>query len=413
MQMKQRNMALMAVAVAFGLVAAFVTSKMTSSQASTPDTVRVLVAKATIPLGTLIDEKNIDNFVEQKDLLKDTYPLDAFTDPKALIGKKIARMKTAKTPFTPFDVSDAPDVPCPAGYKRLAIKTSIAQAVSGFISPGSKVDIIGLEKIKHLNANGIPTGIDHTYPRRLMRDALVLSVDDKERKEGQGGVPQLNTITIAVKDKDIQLLELFKDSQLSLALRDSNQTYSDEKVAKFDISIDDMPGFKGKDEEVKVEASPVVKYDTVWIAKKTLKQNDKITEENLGELFETIEVAGKLPGKMIKNGSDLKGKFLATDVVAGSWVLEDTLSDKEVAKTPVTELAPVVARKQFKRYWRVGELVGYDTFEDDGNGGWVLVDKTSLQTPTSVEAPKPSDKGNDKGQPQNLDGSKKERVTLR
>ena len=59
--MKSKNMTLMMVAIGCGLVAAFLTARL--SGGSSPDTVNVLVAKTELKIGTLIDAKEIENLV--------------------------------------------------------------------------------------------------------------------------------------------------------------------------------------------------------------------------------------------------------------------------------------------------------------------------------------------------------------
>ena len=56
--MKSKNMTLMVVAIGCGLVAAFLTARL--SGGSSPEKIEVIVAKRELPVGTLLEEKELD-----------------------------------------------------------------------------------------------------------------------------------------------------------------------------------------------------------------------------------------------------------------------------------------------------------------------------------------------------------------
>jgi Flp pilus assembly protein CpaB len=407
--MKSKNVALMAVAIAFGLAAAFATSMMYGPQVQA-EKVKVVVATQTLPIGTILDEKNLPTLVAFSEFDKDAVPLDAITDPNALKGKKISATKPAKSWFTALDISNAPDVVLPPGHKRFAIKISVDKAVSGFVKPGDHVDVLGM--VVDLKDSRI------RRPVRLMRNALVLSIDDKDRKEANPAMQALNTCTIAVKDEDAQLLKLFEDSGMSLLLRDDKQPYDDTLKTGYDIVLKDMPGM---DREKKEEAppAPAVNFVKAWFVKKTLKQNEKITEANLSELVEEKEVAlknGEFPGKLSINASDLKNKYLTTDLLAGQMLVEESLSDTEVKKAPVTVLKDPEPAKKKKTITMTIQEGGNSVdviYEETETGGWRRLDggvAGDAGNPSKTEEKKEQ---KDAKPAQPGDGSTKERVTLK
>src|SRR5262245_32781206 len=75
--MKQKNLAMLGVAVGCGLVAAVAVAKLSASGSRGPDTTKVLVAKKDIPLQTKLDEKEIDNLLAWADVPKNLVPPDA------------------------------------------------------------------------------------------------------------------------------------------------------------------------------------------------------------------------------------------------------------------------------------------------------------------------------------------------
>src|SRR5207253_5280221 len=78
--MKQKNLAMLGVAVGCGLVAAVAVAKLSAGGSRGPDTTKVLVAKKDLAVQTTLDEKELDNLVGWADMPKNLVPPDAVTD---------------------------------------------------------------------------------------------------------------------------------------------------------------------------------------------------------------------------------------------------------------------------------------------------------------------------------------------
>src|SRR5262245_25127367 len=87
--MKQKNLAMLGVAVGCGLVAAVAVAKLSAGGSRGPDTAKVLVAKKDIPLQTKLDEKDLDNLLVWADVPKNLVPPDAVTDIELVKGKSL------------------------------------------------------------------------------------------------------------------------------------------------------------------------------------------------------------------------------------------------------------------------------------------------------------------------------------
>ena len=61
--MKQKNLAMLGVAVGCGLVAAVAVAKLSAGGPRGPETTKVLVAKKDLPVQTTLDEKEMDNLL--------------------------------------------------------------------------------------------------------------------------------------------------------------------------------------------------------------------------------------------------------------------------------------------------------------------------------------------------------------
>src|SRR5262245_33364948 len=89
--MKQKNLAMLGVAVGCGLVAAVAVAKLSASGSRGQETAKVLVAKKDIPLQTKLEEKELDNYFAWADLPKALVPPDAVTDIEQAKGKSLNR----------------------------------------------------------------------------------------------------------------------------------------------------------------------------------------------------------------------------------------------------------------------------------------------------------------------------------
>jgi Flp pilus assembly protein CpaB len=216
--MKPKTMILMVVAVACGLAASYMTSKLLAERKAQPteERVPILVAKTKVPKYTLL--KDPEKFFDRKERLREDLPAGGyFGDFKEIQGKKVNREIKADVHIAPEDVQDHMNntLPIPDGYGSIAIKVTAASAVSYFVAPGDKVDIVLTQRGE--NASAATIG----------RDVLVLAVADKIVRQEEGGQPTgvipAQTVAIAVKPKEGMLIKLAEgEGELSLVLRKEN-----------------------------------------------------------------------------------------------------------------------------------------------------------------------------------------------
>jgi Flp pilus assembly protein CpaB len=209
--MKSKTFVMMFVAIGCGLVAAYLTARISAKQA-VPDSVPVLVAKERIRAGEVIKEPE-KLFVEMR------YP--AGTTPNAigflddLKGKMTNKTIQPGQWLTQDDLSSNFGIELPKGYYAMSVKVDAAQAGSGFILPKSRVNVVAC--IKDRNGNGKPRVMT------VLQDVLVLAVDAiSVRPEDKMAVPQLQTALLAVKPSESQRLTLAQNlagGDLRLVLR--------------------------------------------------------------------------------------------------------------------------------------------------------------------------------------------------
>ena len=195
--MKSKTFVMMFVAIGCGLVAAYLTARISAKQA-VPDSVPVLVAKERIRAGDVIKEPE-KLFVEMR------YP--AGTTPNAigflddLKGKMTNKTIQPGQWLTQDDLSSNFGIELPKGYYAMSVKVDASQAGSGFILPKSRVNVVAC--IKDRDGNGKPRVMT------VLQDVLVLAVDAMSvRPEDKMAVPQLQTALLAVKPSESQRLTL-------------------------------------------------------------------------------------------------------------------------------------------------------------------------------------------------------------
>ncbi|HEY1381781.1 MAG TPA: Flp pilus assembly protein CpaB [Gemmataceae bacterium] len=234
--MKSKTFVMMFLAIGCGLVAAYLTARISARQA-TPDTQPVLVAKEKILAGQVIKDPE-KSFV--------LMPLPTGSAPNAIsnledLKNKIVN-KTIQTGqwLTPDDISGNFGIDLPKGYYAMSVKVDAVSGASGFILPKSRVNVVAT--IKPTGMGGRPKVVT------ILQDVLVLAVDQTSvRPEDRMAVSQLSTALLAVKPADSQKLALAQSmGDLKLVLRahdDENKVpLPPQEYVDTDTFVDDGTG---------------------------------------------------------------------------------------------------------------------------------------------------------------------------
>lgn len=143
MRNKRLIVALLA-AIGFGLIAALSVSRyLSSAQAYTRNLNNVVVAKFDIPLGTKIVAEQLA--VAQ--FPRDVTPEGAFPVTDGLIGRVAVTRISAREPITesrlaPVGSAGGLSSVIPDGYRAMTVKVDDVVGISGFIMPGTLVDVV-------------------------------------------------------------------------------------------------------------------------------------------------------------------------------------------------------------------------------------------------------------------------------
>jgi pilus assembly protein CpaB len=131
-------------ALMFGVLAAVSVSRyLSSAQAYTKNLNKVAVAKVAIPLGSKIVAEQIT--VVQ--FPKESTPDGAFDSPEKLAGRVAVVNIAAREPITearlaPEGTAAGLSAIIPEGYRAMTVKVDDAAGISGFIMPGTLVDVV-------------------------------------------------------------------------------------------------------------------------------------------------------------------------------------------------------------------------------------------------------------------------------
>jgi pilus assembly protein CpaB len=131
-------------ALIFGVLAAVSVSKyLSSAQAYSKNLNKIAVAKVAIPIGSKIIPEQI--MVVQ--FPKESTPDGAFESPEKLAGRVATTNIAAREPITesrlaPEGTAAGLSAIIPEGYRAMTVKVDDAAGISGFIMPGTMVDVV-------------------------------------------------------------------------------------------------------------------------------------------------------------------------------------------------------------------------------------------------------------------------------
>lgn len=131
-------------ALIFGVLAAVSVSKyLSSAQAYTKNLNKIVVAKVAIPLGSKI----IPEQLTVVQFPKESTPDGAFEAPEKLAGRVAVMNIAPREPVTesrlaPEGTAAGLSAVIPEGYRAMTVKVDDAAGISGFIQPGTLVDVV-------------------------------------------------------------------------------------------------------------------------------------------------------------------------------------------------------------------------------------------------------------------------------
>ena len=176
--MKQKNLAMLGVAVGCGLVAAVAVAKLRPVGAGARKR-KVLVAKKDLPVQTKLDEKDLDNLLVSADMPKNLVPPDAVTGFDQVKGKSLNRTLKQGNPLSITDSASRRILSCRMG-SRPSRSRHAGRRGGRLRQAGRQVDIMYVERTNERA---------RARAAIILKDMLVLAVnrmDTLEREDRHG-----------------------------------------------------------------------------------------------------------------------------------------------------------------------------------------------------------------------------------
>jgi len=291
--MKPKTLVLMVVAVGFGLVAAYLTSRLGANQGP-PETENVWVAINKIDRTTLLNEP--EKLFKQKPFLKSETPKEAVKDIGLMKGKVLLRSLPAEQFVTLEDLGTGTALKIEKGKRAYGIRVDSVKVAGGFVMPNTKVDVYATSR----NEAGTVSA------KKIQNNMLVLAVDTITTVEGDKTTRVPGTVTLECTDAQVKsLAEAVEKGSLSLALRPA----------------DDNTGAPTEEELVDPKAETI----DVWVAKEDIQPGTELDENNL---VKKAYPKNDAPKKAIKSIEQLRGKTVSQLVPAESFITEFHLKQK-------------------------------------------------------------------------------------
>jgi pilus assembly protein CpaB len=213
--MKSKTVILMVVAVACGLAASYMTSKIIAERGNQTEVekVSVLVARKNLSLGMLIYEP--EKLFEEKQFIAGTEPKKAIRIVAELKDRRLNKPLSAEQFVTADDLwdkdKDGLSGQMKLGMRAVGLNVNAQSMVGGFVLPHAHVDVLSVIT----NAKG------ETVSKTILQNILVLAVDQSASRPEDGKQAVVaSTVTVQVTPEQAERLALAQRmGTISLSLR--------------------------------------------------------------------------------------------------------------------------------------------------------------------------------------------------
>jgi pilus assembly protein CpaB len=216
----KRFFVVLAGALVFGLLAAVTVSRyLSSAQAYSKDLKQVAVAKVAIPIGTKI----VPEQVMIVPFPKESTPDGAFETAEKLNGRVAVTNINAKEPITearlaPEGTVGGLSAVIPEGYRAMTVKVDDVVGISGFIMPGTLVDVVVV-----INPEEGYKGAQGPISKIVLQNIKVLANGQNiDKPESEREANSVKAVTLQVTPEQAEKLALAAtEGKLQLVMRSS------------------------------------------------------------------------------------------------------------------------------------------------------------------------------------------------
>jgi pilus assembly protein CpaB len=206
-------------ALLFGVLAAVSVSRyLSSAQAYSKDLNRVAVAKVAIPLGTKIAPEQL----MMVQFPKESTPDGAFESTEKLAGRVAVVNIAAREPVTearlaPEGTAGGLSAVIPEGYRAMTVKVDDVVGISGFIMPGTLVDVVVV-----ITPGDQQGGQDPISKIVLQSIKVLANGQNIDKPESEREANSVKAVTLLVTPEQAEKLALAaSEGKLQLVMRNS------------------------------------------------------------------------------------------------------------------------------------------------------------------------------------------------
>jgi len=215
----KRFFVVLAGALVFGLLAAVSVNRyLSNAQAFSKDMTRVAVAKVAIPLGTKI----VPEQVMMVQFPRESMPDGTFENADKLAGRVAVVNIAAREPITdsrlaPEGTAGGLSAVIPEGYRAMTVKVDDVVGISGFIMPGTLVDVVVVITPEDASRGAGPIS------KIVLQNIKVLANGQNiDKPENQRDVNSVKAVTLQVTPEQAEKLALASsEGRLQLVMRNS------------------------------------------------------------------------------------------------------------------------------------------------------------------------------------------------
>jgi pilus assembly protein CpaB len=208
-------------ALVFGLLAAVTVSRyLSNAQAYSQNLSPVAVAKVAIPVGTKIVPEQI--MVVQ--FPKESMPDGAFTSLEKLAGRVAVVNIPVREPVTeaklaPEGTAGGLSAVIPEGYRAMTVKVDDVVGISGFVMPGTLVDVVVVIDPEEKGTQNLQGPISKIV---LQNIKVLANGQNIDKPENQRDANSVKAVTLQVTPEQAEKLALAStEGRLQLVMRNS------------------------------------------------------------------------------------------------------------------------------------------------------------------------------------------------
>ncbi len=215
----KRFFLVLAGALLFGLLAAVSVSRyLSSAQAFTKNLSNVAVAKVAIPIGTKIVAEQL----MMVQFPRESTPDGTFDKAEKLVGRVAVMNIGAREPITesrlaPEGTAAGLSAVIPEGYRAMTVKVDDVVGISGFIQPGTLVDVVvTIDPAEH-------AGMQDPISKIVLQNIKVLANGQNiDKPDNQREANSVKAVTLQVTPERAEKLALAaSEGKLQLVMRNS------------------------------------------------------------------------------------------------------------------------------------------------------------------------------------------------